>query len=223
MPPQIVHISQLITKPGRFVESTGLKQARRAAHATAPGQHRRQAWKDIHRQLHREHKQWKQSIADRASQHDWPAYRQHMRGKGGEEWMAALTDSHDWQGVLLAHFKAIFHKSDGPGRDADFAARCERIRRRCKETPWQPFSQDELAGVAVRWKNNKRTGPDHIAHEALHILRQPALTDGDGCLFRPPRTSAVTTTRPTERGGSCSDLCLQLHSFSPRRSCFGVY
>ena len=48
----------------KFTESRSLKQARRAAHATAPGQQRRQAWKDVHKQLRRKH-----SLAERASQH----------------------------------------------------------------------------------------------------------------------------------------------------------
>ncbi|CAE7200817.1 unnamed protein product [Symbiodinium sp. CCMP2592] len=174
---QIAHVSQLITKPGRskqakFEESPELKRARRAAHATAPGQERRQAWKGVHKRLQAEHKQWKQAMADRASQHDWPAYRQHKKGAGGDQWMAALTDNHDWQGALLAHFKSIFHKADGGARDADFEARRQRLCHRCKVTPWLPFTSDELQGVAGRWKNSKSTGPDHIAHEALHALRQ---------------------------------------------------
>ena len=171
-------MSQAITKPGRgdgdrFAESRALKASRRKAHQLPPGQERRQAWKDINKQLHKEHKAWKQQLADRASQHDWSAYRQQRRNNSqGDAWVAALADTHDWQGALLAHFKQIFAKSDGGARDADFDRRRGRLSYQCKLKPWIPFSQDELSGVSARWKNNKCTGPDMIAHEALHILKQ---------------------------------------------------
>ncbi|CAE7637897.1 unnamed protein product [Symbiodinium sp. CCMP2592] len=159
---QIAVLSQHITKPGRgkharFEESKSLKQARRLAHNTPPGEARRQAWKAVSKQLHQEQRAWKQAIADRASQHDWPAYRQHKKGSSGETWIAALTDTHDWQGALLAHFKNIFHKADGDARDADFAARRGRLRWQCKHTTWQPFTAEEIEGVATRWKNSKCT------------------------------------------------------------------
>ena len=86
--------------------------------------------------------------------------------------MAALTDTHDWQGALLAHFKQIFTKADGGARDVDFEQRRGRLARQCMHKPWVPFTQDELSGVSARWKNTKCTGPDMIAHEALHILKQ---------------------------------------------------
>ena len=228
----IAYISdqRLITKPGRadrakFVESRELKQARREAHATAPGQARRQAWKEVHKQLKREHKQWQQNLAAKASQHDWPSYRQHKRGKGGEAWIAALTDSHDWQG-------------DGATRDADFQARRQRIRRFCKTTPWQPFSEGELAGVATRWKSNKCTGPDqHGGPTPLHHRGamgrqwvQPALTVlGSPVSFQggPPQLAAEMGARARAAWGKNKDLLtaktalkrrLQLHNVLVRQS-----
>ncbi|CAE7730219.1 unnamed protein product, partial [Symbiodinium sp. CCMP2456] len=175
---QISEMSQLLTTAGRgdvrkFQESKALKQARRDAHQVPPGQDRRQAWKAVHKQLKGEHKQWKQHMTALASQHDWPAYRQHKRStQMGDMWVATLTDNHDWQGALLAHFQSIFNKADGGVRDADFAERRGRLTRACKHTRWVPFTQDELMAVSARWKNNKCTGPDLIAHEALHILKQ---------------------------------------------------
>ncbi|CAE7939467.1 unnamed protein product [Symbiodinium sp. KB8] len=165
---QISTLSQAITKPAGDTHTN-----------CQGGGERRQAWRAIHKQLHKEHRAWKQQLNDRASQHDWSAYRQQKRNNNpGDAWIAALTDTHDWQGALRAHFKQIFAKADGGARDADLLQRRERLERRCKHTPWIPFTQDELSGVSARWKNNKCTGPDMIAHEALHILKQHPVWEG---------------------------------------------
>ena len=81
--------------------------------------------------------------------------------------MAALTDNHDWQG-------RYWHTS--AKSSTKLRGRAETLRERlewgCKNTAWLPFTQDELKAVSARWKNNKSTGPDQIAHEALRILKQ---------------------------------------------------
>ena len=46
----------------------------------------------------------------------------------------------------------------------------QQLRRRCKHTPWIPFSQEELQQTSHPWAHNRSTGPDGISHEAAKAL-----------------------------------------------------
>ncbi|OLP94038.1 hypothetical protein AK812_SmicGene23990 [Symbiodinium microadriaticum] len=141
--------------------------------------------------------------------------RQQKRNNNqGDAWVAALTDTHDWQGALLAHFKQIFTKADGGARDVDFEQRRGRLARQCMHKPWVPFTQDELSGVSARWKNTKCTGPDMIAHEALHILKQHPVWER--------RLRDAQRRRGWEDGGTRgTELILTLQTVARDRKAFG--
>ncbi|CAE7932690.1 unnamed protein product, partial [Symbiodinium necroappetens] len=46
----------------------------------------------------------------------------------------------------------------------------QQLTVRCKNTPWQPFREDELRPIMARWKNNKSTGVDRISLEAIRYI-----------------------------------------------------
>ena len=90
-------------------------------------------------------------------------------------WHLHLRDDPQWQQHLGDHMQTIFAKPRPSGGVLRMAALRLQLRRRCKHTPWQPFTHAELLLTSHKWGNNKSTGPDGISHEAARaLLADPA-------------------------------------------------
>ena len=166
--------AKTITEPaGRssnFKESKQLKALRRTARDAPPGAPSRQAWKTVQRCLQSERRAWKQKLLDRAGSMDWMAFRTVKRGMSSTNWASYLVDDSQWQAKLTRHMQSIFAKQP-PGTTADAMANLRaQVTGMCKMAPWRPFTESEMRITMATWKNNKATGVDGVAHEALRIL-----------------------------------------------------
>ncbi|CAE7364098.1 pol [Symbiodinium sp. CCMP2592] len=162
----IATLAKAITIPGsghnKFHESTTLREMRRAAKLIPAGPEAKAAWKAIARLHKQEQRAWSTRQAEQAAQLDWKSLRTLQRGKTHRGWQLRLQDDPSWQEHLQTHMRTISPSRSRPG---------EPHERRCKVTPWVPFSTQELQQVAKTWNNNnKSTGPDGISHEAAREL-----------------------------------------------------
>ena len=172
-------LAHAITVPGggtnKFRESDTLKQMRKAAQTAPAGPAARTAWKGVARQRKREQRAWTQQQATQAAQLDWRAMRSLHTQNTHKGWHLHLRDDPQWQQHLGDHMQTIFAKPRPSGGVLRMAALRLQLRRRCKHTPWQPFTHAELLLTSHKWGNNKSTGPDGISHEAARaLLADPA-------------------------------------------------
>ena len=178
---QVKNICLAITKPHSdsitFHESETLQLLRREAHRTPPGQARKQAWKQVQKLQKQEHKLWEKELIDQASQMNWKAMRAIDHLNQPRHWEHRLLDPPDWPDHLQQHFKKIFNKADLETTERKLETTKNTIRQQCKRTPWEPFSEDEMRVVSLKWEPRKSTGPDSISHEALqHLLADKVWT-----------------------------------------------
>ena len=73
---------------------------------------------------------------------------------------------------MKTHFESTFKKQEKDEVRKGVQAIWKRMERRCKETPWEPFTIEELAAAMAKWKGFKSTGPDGVSFEALKALCQ---------------------------------------------------
>ena len=146
-------------------------------------------------------------------------------------WVENLTEEKGWQKRMKTHFESIFKKQ---GRDEvrkGVQAIWKRMERKCKNTPWEPFSIEELAAAMAKWKGGKSTGPDGVAFEALKAICQDdrwkhvILQELNDALYKgklpPDAKESVTVLIPKEpapkqwsatRPITLSTSCLKWHS-----------
>ena len=162
-------------KGEKFVESKALKDTRRRAKGSPPGEERRQLWKQVCSDRKREHREWVRNLAKRAGGQDWGAYRALKRSSKPSQWDNYLREKEQWREEAQKHFKAIFAKIDQTTEEGQWGDEVEKLRQQCKRTPWAPFTEMELRITMQTWQWGKATGIDGVAHEALlYLLEHPA-------------------------------------------------
>ena len=162
-------------KGEKFVESKALKDTRRRARGSPPGEERRQLWKQVCSDRKREHREWVRNLAKRAGGQDWGAYRALKRSSKPSQWDNYLREKEQWREEAQKHFKAIFAKIDQNTEERQWGDEVEKLRQQCKRTPWVPFTEMELRITMQTWQWGKATGIDGVAHEALlYLLEHPA-------------------------------------------------
>ncbi|CAE7450816.1 pol [Symbiodinium microadriaticum] len=140
-----------------------------------PGEVRRQLWKQVCSDRKREHREWVRDLAKRAGGQDWGAYRALKRSSKPSQWDNYLREREQWREEAQKHFKDIFAKIDQNTEEGQWGDEVEKLRQRCKRTPWVPFTEMELRITMQSWQWGKATGIDGIAHEALlYLLEHPA-------------------------------------------------
>ena len=175
---ELAHVARRITiaapqqgEPWR--ESEHLKLLRRTAHHSPP-HGRREAWKQVWRQLKLERKEWMQRKVEAAAGQNWGELRSLGALKQRKQWDGVLLAEEDWEDKLRGHFTGIFARAPGAEVNAAMDGLRGRLRRMCKVTPWRPFTDDELDGTAEKWGRRKATGTDGVALEALMAMKKHA-------------------------------------------------
>ena len=159
--------------PGEpWKESDRLKRMRELARRSPPGG-RRQAWKEVWQLHRRERRAWMKRKVDAAARGCWgelrsltslTSMRQHR------QWDGVLLAEPGWANNLREHFEGIFARV--PASQEAMNKMREKLRGLCKQTPWKPFTDEELEATAATWGRRKATGTDGVALEALQTLRQ---------------------------------------------------
>ena len=171
---EITNIAVGITQPGRalakFVESKDLRRRRHEALHMSPGQARKTVWKMVQKQHREEHRLWRVQQLDLAGQKWWKAKKAVDRSDHDSSWKLRLRADERWRETLKAHFGGIFNKSNAHTVETKLRLIDDRLRRRCKQKPWEPFTAKELHEVRKRWSGGKACGPDSVSHEALRVL-----------------------------------------------------
>ena len=117
-----------------------------------------------------EHRAWCQTKLHAAGEGFWQSKKAVDQDKHDSSWELHLRGQDRWRETLAEHFGSIFNKLDPAMVATRMRGILSRITRQCKNTPWKPFSVEEIKAVRKRWKNGKSCGPDSISHEALKIL-----------------------------------------------------
>ena len=165
-----VNLTETRRRGQGFKESNQLKQLRRDALQEQPGGERRNLWKSVRKLQLQEQRAWKKLAMRKIAEQDWNVKKVLVETSRDHSWEMALTEKDDWKTTLRLHFEGIFHKQK-PG---EVATRIKIIMHRlsylCKNTPWKPFTMEDLYAIRLKWKNGKSCGPDMVSHEALKAM-----------------------------------------------------
>ena len=85
-------------------------------------------------------------------------------------WAAKLLDDPEWADKLTRHMASIFRKAPPAHTRGAMQPLLDEVTRQCKVTQWRPFTESEMRITMAKWQNNKATGPDGIALEALKVM-----------------------------------------------------
>ena len=128
---QIKHISQLITRPGRG-EQTEISSSRAGSSSRRAGKHTPQP-RDKYAGKHGRRYTSSSNASTSSGNTTWRPGPANMTGRLTANTNEAKGGRPGWQHSRTATTGS--HKSEGAGRDADFQARRQRIRRFCKNHP----------------------------------------------------------------------------------------
>ena len=170
----IATVAKSITAPAsrsyKFRESAALKALRREAREVPPGAESRTAWKGVCKKLQQERRIWKQELILKAGSSDWNALRSLKDKQANTNWAAKLLDDPKWADKLTKHMASIFRKAPPAQTRGAMQPLLDEVTRQCKLTEWRPFTESEMRITMAKWQNNKATGPDGIAVEALKFM-----------------------------------------------------
>ena len=171
---QIQKLAVSITETRRrgqgFKESSQLKQLRQHALREQPGGERRNLWKAVRKLQLQEQRAWKKRAMHKIAEQDWNVKKVLVETSRDHSWEMALTEKDDWKTALRLHFEGIFHKQQPGGVATRMKKILHRLSYLCKNTPWQPFTMEDLYAIRLKWKNGKSCGPDRVSHEGLKAM-----------------------------------------------------
>ena len=158
--------------PFRYAESREIKELRAEAMRRKHTPEARALWKEVWRRKKQHRDQWHRELLQEALRNNWHALQAIKRSRKPTMWMMNLTAEEGWQKRMRTHFESIFRKQEGERVKQGVRAVWERLERLCKDTPWEPFTPEELASAMANWKGGKSTRPDGVSFEALKAMYQ---------------------------------------------------
>ena len=166
-------ITEKKQNPFRYVESREIRQLRAKAMRQRRTPEARALWKEVWKKKKKQRKeQWHRELLQEVLRNNWHALHAVKRHRKPVMWVGNLTEEEGWQKRMKTHFETIFKKQEGKVVRREVRDIWKRLERRCKETPWEPFTTEELTRAMEKWKGGKSTGPDGVSFEALKLLYQ---------------------------------------------------
>ena len=166
------NITEPKRNPFRYVESKEVKQLRHRAMQQRHTPEARALWKQVWKKKKLHKAEWEREMLQGVLRNNWHALQARKRARKPQMWVGTLTAEEGWQKRMKHHFESVFRIQNGKGVRQQVHGIWKRLERKCKETAWDPFSEEELAFAMGKWKAGTSTGPDGVALEALRALHQ---------------------------------------------------